>query len=58
MAARDKQIRAIAKQFPGWEPWQSLDGQWHARIPGATPPVMVHAGSPEELREQIRGRAM
>jgi hypothetical protein len=57
MAAREEQIRAIAKQFPGWEAWQGLDGQWHARIVGAVPPVMVHAGSPDELCEHIRGQA-
>jgi len=56
MAAHDEQARAIAEQFPGWEAWQGLDSQWHARIVGATPPVMVHAGSPDELREQIAGR--
>jgi hypothetical protein len=51
------QIKAIAGEFPGWEAWQDLNGRWHARIIGATPPVMVHAGSPGELREQIRGQA-
>lgn len=53
---RDLQITAIEQEFPGWEAWQSLDGWWHARIRGATPPVMVHAQSPEELAEQIRSR--
>jgi hypothetical protein len=56
-AGPDRQITAIAEQFPGWEAWQDLNGLWHARIIGATPPVMVHAGSPDELREQIRKRA-
>jgi hypothetical protein len=56
MAAREEQIRAIMEQFPGWEAWQGLDGQWHARIVGAVPPVMVHARSPRELCEQIRGQ--
>jgi hypothetical protein len=45
---------AIEAEFPGWEAWTSLDGQWHARIKQATPPVMVHAGSAEELAEKIR----
>jgi hypothetical protein len=57
MAERDRQIGAIAEQFPGWEAWQSLDGRWHARIVGAVPPVMVHGESAGDLREQIRGRA-
>ncbi len=53
---RDGQASAIAEEFPGWEAWQSLDGQWHARVVGAVPPFMVHADSPDSLREQIRGR--
>jgi hypothetical protein len=56
MAERDQQIRTLAEQFPGWEAWQSLDSQWHARIAGATPPVMVHASSLSELCEQICGQ--
>jgi hypothetical protein len=57
MAERDEQIKAIAEQFPGWEAWQSLDGQWHARLVGAVPPVMVHSNSPDGLCEQIRRQA-
>jgi hypothetical protein len=57
MIGRDEQARAIAEEFPGWAAWQSLDGQWHARIVGAIPPVMVHAPSPGELCEQIRRRS-
>jgi hypothetical protein len=58
MEDRDRQIRAIGDEFPGWEAWQGLvNGLWHARLVGSTPPVMVHAESPEELREQIRFRA-
>jgi hypothetical protein len=52
-----RQLAAIEEEFTGWEAWVSLDGWWHARIKGATPPVMVHAESPEELAEQIRFRA-
>jgi predicted amidohydrolase len=26
---------------------------WHARIRGATPPVMVHGENPVDLRDQI-----
>ncbi len=57
MAEHDQKARAIAEEFPGGEAWQSLDGWWHARIVGAVPPVMVHAPSPGELCEQIRGQA-
>jgi hypothetical protein len=55
MADRDEQAAAIAKEFPGWEAWQSIKGgQWHARMIGSEPIVMVHDESPEGLCTQIR----
>ena len=58
MEERDRQIQAIGDEFPGWEAWQGLiNGLWHARLVGSTPPVMVHGESPGDLREQIRFRA-
>ena len=56
MAERDAQIRAIGEEFSGWEAWQSLNGMWHARLIGPTPPTMLHGESPDEIREQIRFR--
>lgn len=44
---------AIAAEFPAWEAWQGIDRLWHARIRGATPPVMVHGEDPVDLRDQI-----
>lgn len=45
----------ISDEFPGWEAWQSLIGkQWHARLKGAEPPVMVHGNNEDDLRNQIR----
>ena len=43
----------IAGEFPGWEAWQGIDRLWHARIRGATPPVMVHGEDLVDLRDQI-----
>jgi hypothetical protein len=43
----------IAGEFPGWEAWQGIDRMWHARIRGATPPVMVHGEDLLDLRDQI-----
>jgi hypothetical protein len=57
MAEQDQHVGAIAEEFPGWETWQGLDGQRHARIIGAIPPVVVHSDSPDGLREQVRGQA-
>jgi hypothetical protein len=44
---------AIAEEFAGWEAWQGIDRMWHARIRGATPPVMVHGEDLVDLRDQI-----
>jgi hypothetical protein len=49
---------AFAKEYPGWEAWRSLKGgQWHARLIGAMPPMMVHDDNPEGLGEQVRALA-
>jgi hypothetical protein len=45
----------ISAEFPGWEAWQGIDRLWHARIRGATPPVMVHGEDLVDLRDQIIG---
>ena len=55
MAERDRQIRSIAEDF-GWEAWVGLkNGLWHARLPGATPPRMIHDNSADGLRAQLAG---
>jgi len=45
---------SIKAEFPGWEAFQGVDLLWHARIRGATPPVMVHGEDLVDLRDQIR----
>ena len=49
----DDDAAKIAGEFPGWEAWQGIDRLWHARIRGATPPVMVHGEDLVDLRDQI-----
>jgi hypothetical protein len=49
----EKHAAEISGEFPGWEAWQGVDRLWHARIRGATPPVMVHGEDLVELRDQI-----
>ena len=44
---------SITEEFPGWQAWQGIDRLWHARIRGATPPVMVHDDDLTGLREEI-----
>jgi hypothetical protein len=49
------EARRIAEDFPGWEAWASLVGkQWHARLRGSVPIVMLHDDDPASLAEQIR----
>jgi hypothetical protein len=49
------EARKIAEDFPGWEAWVSLVGkQWHARLKGSVPIVMLHDNDPASLAEQIR----
>ena len=47
---------SIEAEFPGWEVWQGIDRMWHARIRGATPPVMVHGEDLIDLRDEIKRR--
>jgi hypothetical protein len=47
-------ISEIADEFPGWTGWRSVaTRQFHARLTGSIPLVMVHADRLEDLREQI-----
>ena len=50
---RADETAKIAGEFPAWEAWQGIDRMWHARIRGATPPVMVHGEDLVDLRDQI-----
>ncbi len=45
---------SVEAEFPGWEAWQGIDRIWHARIRGATPPVMVHGEDLLDLRDEIK----
>ncbi len=47
--------QSILAEFPGWSIWQGIEGLWHARIKGATPPVIVTGEDLTDLRDQIRG---
>ena len=49
-----EQAATFALEHPGWEAWRSLKGrQWHARLVGAVPPVMVHDDTMLGLCEQV-----
>jgi hypothetical protein len=46
-------MESLEAEFPDWEVWQGIDRLWHARLRGATPPVMVHDDCLDGLREEI-----
>lgn len=50
----DRDRRAIEEQFPGWEAWVSIKGgQWHARLKGSVPIVMLHDDTAAGLLAQV-----
>lgn len=49
-----EQTAAFLEKHPGWEAWQSIrGGQWHARLIGSEPTVMLNDDSLEELSQQV-----
>ncbi len=46
----------VAQRWPRWEAWQGINLLWHARIKGATPPVMVHGEEVQDLMDEIQRR--
>jgi hypothetical protein len=52
MTALMRLPRSRGNSRPG-EAWQGIDRMWHARIRGATRPVMVHGEDLVDLRDQI-----
>ena len=52
------QARDLEHRYPGWRAWQSArNGQWHARLAGSQPPVLLHDDNPSGLGEQIKALA-
>ncbi len=54
MSHEEITAKSIEAEFPGGEAWQGIDRLWHARIRGATPPVMVHGEDLVDLRDQVK----
>lgn len=44
---------AYEAEFPRWYVWRGVGGQYYARVPGCSPPRVVRAPGPEELRAEI-----
>jgi hypothetical protein len=45
----------VAREFPGWECWRGIAGLLYARKMLSSPPVVIRAEGPQDLRDQIRG---
>ena len=53
MTGEEPTLADVGARFPAWEAWRGIDGMFHARIRGATPPVMVRGESPQDLMDEI-----
>jgi hypothetical protein len=53
MNGEDPTLADVAARWPRWELWHGIDGMFHARIKGATPPVMVRGESPQDLADEL-----
>ena len=47
---------AIEEQYPGWEAWVNLNGQWRARLKHSVPTFMVFGDYPADIKAQIAAR--
>jgi hypothetical protein len=52
-AEQERELRAIAQDFPGWVGWIDLAGRYHCRLANSTSPLIVSAGSAAGLRGKI-----
>jgi len=45
---------ALEREFPGWHAWKGVNGLWHARRPGTSPPLTAErAEDLQDLRNKI-----
>lgn len=49
---------ALQQEFKAWEIWEGMLGSWHARVKGATPPIMVWGEDLTDLRDQIKAKTV
>jgi hypothetical protein len=55
MTATEPTLDEVAAEFPGWECWRGIAGLLYARKMLSSPPVVIRAEDPQDLRDQIRG---
>lgn len=54
MNDKEPTLADVAARWPRWEAWRGIDGLFHARIRGATPPAMVHGEDLQDLMDEIQ----
>jgi hypothetical protein len=42
-----------AREFPYWYVWRGVAGHYYARVPRSSPPIVVRAMTPEDLRDEV-----
>ena len=55
MTAAEPTLDEVAAEFPGWECWRGIAGLVYGRKLLSSPPVVIRAEDPTDLRDQIRG---
>jgi hypothetical protein len=55
MTAFELTLDDVAAEFPAWHVWRGISGLVYARKALSSPPVVLRAESPQDLRDQIRG---
>jgi hypothetical protein len=40
-------------RFPGWHAWLGVNDMFYARFPKSSPPIVLVARSPEQLKDTI-----
>jgi len=51
----DPTLDDIKREFPRWHAWKGISGLVYARRLKTSPPPVVRAEDPTDLRDQIRG---
>jgi len=49
------QLADVEREFPRWHCWQGISGLFYASRRLTSPPAVVRAEDPVDLRDQIRG---
>jgi hypothetical protein len=55
MTGDEPTLDEVAAEFPGWRVWSGISGLVYGRKLLTSPPVVIRAEDPTDLRDQIRG---